>query len=281
MRSEHFSIGDRVEYVSPDEPEYNGLTGTIEEVDMTSSTGEEFAYMIFDNEMEDTVPLSKLKPIMKGINKMKKIKESNDVTLDEVAKEYGTDVAKALVRYCREMKTTPDEVLNDMTEDRKGMTKWDRFDTWANRKLGLDVMGNFDDKGVDWTGAEEDRRREKEMVDESSRMTDQDILDWIGQEVSEAEWCTDMTFDDYDPTLEVETMDGDRFEIKVNPLEGGTKEDVMLESEDKVSTDEKIDLVELIEEYAKEMENKAKGDRTAGMAAKIARDKLMDLISSL
>lgn len=230
MRSEHFSIGDRVEYVSPDEPEYNGLTGTIEEVDMTSSTGEEFAYVIFDNEMEDTVPLSKLKPIMKGINEMKKIKESNDVTLDEVAKEYGTDVAKALVRYCREMKTTPDEVLNDMTEDIKGMTKWDKFDNWANRKLGLDVMGNFDDKGVDWTGAEADRRREKEMVDESSRMTDQDILDWIGQEVSEAEWCADMTFDDYDPTLEVETMDGDRFEIIVKKMEGGTKEDVMLES---------------------------------------------------
>lgn len=116
-------------------------------------------------------------------------------------------------------------------------------------------------------------------INESSIMTDQDILDWIGQEVSEAEWCSDMTFDDYDASLEVETNDGDRFEIIVKPLEGGS-EDVMLESEN-VPTNVKVDLVELIETYAKEMVNKSKGDRTAGMAAKIAHDKLMDLISSL
>ena len=117
-------------------------------------------------------------------------------------------------------------------------------------------------------------------INESSRMTDQDILNWIGQEVSEAEWCSDMTFDDYDAILEVETNDGDRFEIIVKPMESGSKEDVMLESEN-VPTNVKVDLVELIETYAKEMVNKAKGDRTAGMAAKIAHDKLMDLISSL
>ena len=117
-------------------------------------------------------------------------------------------------------------------------------------------------------------------INESIRMTDQDILDWIGQEVSEAEWCSDMTFDDYDAILEVETNDGDRFEIIVKPMESGSKEDVMLESEN-VPTNVKVDLVELIETYAKEMVNKAKGDRTAGMAAKIAHDKLMDLISSL
>lgn len=116
-------------------------------------------------------------------------------------------------------------------------------------------------------------------INESSIMTDQDILDWIGQEVSESEWCSDMTFDDYDASLEVETNDGDRFEIIVKPLEGGS-EDVMLESEN-VPTNVKVDLVELIETYAKEMVNKSKGDRTAGMAAKIAHDKLMDLISSL
>ena len=123
------------------------------------------------------------------------------------------------------------------------------------------------------------RINKMKRINESSRMTDQDILNWIGQEVSEAEWCSDMTFDDYDASLEVETNDGDRFEIIVKPLEGGS-EDVMLESEN-VPTNVKVDLVELIETYAKEMVNKAKGDRTAGMAAKIAHDKLMDLISSL
>ena len=123
------------------------------------------------------------------------------------------------------------------------------------------------------------RINKMKRINESSRMTDQDILNWIGEEVSEAEWCSDMTFDDYDASLEVETNDGDRFEIIVKPLEGGS-EDVMLESEN-VPTNVKVDLVELIETYAKEMVNKAKGDRTAGMAAKIAHDKLMDLISSL
>ena len=123
------------------------------------------------------------------------------------------------------------------------------------------------------------RINKMKRINESSRMTDQDILNWIGQEVSEAEWCSDMTFDDYNASLEVETNDGDRFEIIVKPLEGGS-EDVMLESEN-VPTNVKVDLVELIETYAKEMVNKAKGDRTAGMAAKIAHDKLMDLISSL
>ena len=123
------------------------------------------------------------------------------------------------------------------------------------------------------------RINKMKRINESSRMTDQDILNWIGQEVSEAEWCSDMTFDDYDASLEVETNDGDRFEIIVKPLEGGS-EDVMLESEN-VPTNVKVDLVELIETYAKEMVNKAKGDRTAGMAAKIAHEKLMDLISSL
>lgn len=157
---------------------------------------------------------------------MKIIRESNDVTLDEVAKGYGTEVAKALVKYCTKMRTTPDEVLNDMTEDDRGMTKWDKFDNWAKRKLGIDVIGNFDDD-TDWTGAEEDRKR---AIAESSGMTDQEILNWIGQEVSEAEWCSDLTFDDYDATLEVETMDGDRFEIIVKKMEDGSNEDIMLES---------------------------------------------------
>ena len=123
------------------------------------------------------------------------------------------------------------------------------------------------------------RINKMKRINESSRMTDRDMLNWIGQGVSEAEWCSDMTFDDYDASLEVETNDGDRFEIIVKPLEGGS-EDVMLESEN-VPTNVKVDLVELIETYAKEMVNKAKGDRTAGMAAKITHDKLTDLISSL
>ncbi len=48
-------------------------------------------------------------------------------------------------------------------------------------------------------------------------MTSQDILNWIGDEVKECEWCTDMTYDDYDPILEIE-VDGKKFEIHVKEM---------------------------------------------------------------
>jgi hypothetical protein len=55
-----------------------------------------------------------------------------------------------------------DDVVSDMSEDGNGMTAWDKFDVWAQKVQKLDIMGNFDDT-TDWTGAENDRKREAEF----------------------------------------------------------------------------------------------------------------------
>ena len=48
-------------------------------------------------------------------------------------------------------------------------------------------------------------------------MNEQDILDWIGNEIKDCEWCIDMTYVDYSPILEIE-VDGKRFEISVKEI---------------------------------------------------------------
>lgn len=48
-------------------------------------------------------------------------------------------------------------------------------------------------------------------------MDEQDILDFIGNEIGDCEWCTDYTYDDYDPILEIE-VDGKKFEISVKKI---------------------------------------------------------------
>ena len=50
-----------------------------------------------------------------------------------------------------------------------------------------------------------------------SDMNEQDILDWVGNEIKDCEWCDDMTYDDYNPILEIE-VDGKRFEISVKKI---------------------------------------------------------------
>ena len=48
-------------------------------------------------------------------------------------------------------------------------------------------------------------------------MSEQDILDLVGNEIKDCEWCADMAYDDYNPTLEIE-VDGKRFEISVKKI---------------------------------------------------------------
>ena len=48
-------------------------------------------------------------------------------------------------------------------------------------------------------------------------MNEQDILDWVGNEIKECEWCTDMTYDDYNAILVIK-VDGKRFEISVKKI---------------------------------------------------------------
>ena len=90
--------------------------------------------------------------------------ESADATLKDIERTYGKKTALALDKYCKLFKKNPTNVVSDMKMDGNGMTEWDKFDVWAQRKLKVDIMDNFDDT-VDWTGADDDRKREKEFDD--------------------------------------------------------------------------------------------------------------------
>ena len=89
--------------------------------------------------------------------------ESADATLKDIERTYGPKVAKALVKYCELKKLDIEQVVSDTKEDGNGMTLWDKFDVWASKVQKLDIMGNFDDT-IDWTGAEDEQKREKEFA---------------------------------------------------------------------------------------------------------------------
>ena len=49
-------------------------------------------------------------------------------------------------------------------------------------------------------------------------MTEQEIVDFIGNEIGDTEFIADMTYDDYDPILEVTDNDGNVFEVSVKKI---------------------------------------------------------------
>lgn len=194
---------------------------------------------------------------MKKTIKMKKIlKESQEATIKDIEKSYGKGVATALIKYCGEKDKDIDKVINDLTPDKFGLTEWDWFEKWAKRTLKLDIYGGFSDdwrdeldRDAEGNDDEEDvkkkvksanksARRGREvkiysvpsrsdyMMESNGRIDPQYVIDWIGMELGECEWCSDFTFDDYDPIIEIETTDGDKFEISVKKI--GSKKNFKL-----------------------------------------------------
>lgn len=159
----------------------------------------------------------------KNTTTRKVVKESilDKVSMDEFTEMYGADVAKALKKYCDAMHKEPEEVLNG---DDMEMT---RFENWAKRKLKMDIYKNFGDYDY---AKDLDKDAKSRMVDESSSMDPQYVIDWIAEELGDCEWCADFTFDDFEPTLEVETSDGDRFEISVTPIGRSANNDTIEDS---------------------------------------------------
>jgi hypothetical protein len=91
-------------------------------------------------------------------------RESADAeTLKDIEKTYGKKTAMALDKYCKLFKKDLTNVVSDLKTDKNGMTEWDKFDRWAQRTMKVDFMDNFDDT-TDWTGAEDDRKREQEFA---------------------------------------------------------------------------------------------------------------------
>jgi hypothetical protein len=80
----------------------------------------------------------------------RKINESSDQeTLKEIERTYGKKVREALVKYCEKKGLDITQTVYDTKTDGNGQTPWDKFDNWAETKLGLDVMGGFDDTDID------------------------------------------------------------------------------------------------------------------------------------
>ena len=194
---------------------------------------------------------------MKKTIKMKKIlKESQEATIKDIEKSYGKGVATALIKYCGEKDKDIDKVINDLTPDKFGLTEWDWFEKWAKRTLKLDIYGGFSDdwrdeldRDAEGNDDEEDvkkkvksanksARRGREvkiysvpsrsdyMMESNGRIDPQYVIDWIGMELGECEWGANFTFDDYDPIIEIETTDGDKFEISVKKI--GSKKNFKL-----------------------------------------------------
>lgn len=199
---------------------------------------------------------------MKRTMKSQIFRESADAeTLKDIEKTYGKKTAMALDKYCKLFKKSPVDVVSNMKMDGNGMTEWDKFDRWAQRTMKVDIMDNFDDT-VDWTGAEEkngddkeEKKRERDersaarkikgdikelhknkkelkklrrgmrkgLLRESTRMDENDILDWIFQEMGECEWVDDMNYMDDDSAFEVTMQgpDGDVFKVSVQKVYSG------------------------------------------------------------
>ena len=173
---------------------------------------------------------------MKRTMKSQMFRESTDAeTLKDIEKTYGKKTAMALDKYCKLFKKDLTNVVSDMKTDKNGMTEWDKFDRWAQRTMKVDIMDNFDDT-IDWTGAEEKKDDDKEenlkkprrsmrkgLLRESTRMDENDILDWIFQEMSECEWIDDINYLDDGSAFEVTMQgpDGDAFKVSVQKVYSG------------------------------------------------------------
>ena len=169
------------------------------------------------------------------VDRFELAQESADATLKDIERTYGPKVAKALVKYCELKKLDIEQVVSDTKEDGNGMTLWDKFDVWAQKVQKLDIMGNFDDT-IDWTGAEDEKKREKEFakaeklaakgkgkrgmkkgrfgdvysaptdfstmdeskVNESSEKDAAFVANWIQEELSDCEWVKRMGITKYE-----------------------------------------------------------------------------------
>lgn len=158
--------------------------------------------------------------------------QESSVTLKEIEKGYGKDVRDALIKFCAKKKLSPDEVVNDETEDKNGMTLWDKFDVWAKNTLGLDIMHDYAN-GADWTvvgtGREEmpiyddvlpaRPMRESDELYHDFQPDEWHIIDFVHDELRDCEWILDMDYvEGRNPAIEMTVGGGKRYRIEVKPL---------------------------------------------------------------
>lgn len=177
--------------------------------------------------------------------KMKKNESTNDEEAYKYIKDtFGAKVEAALRKYCELKKKDPNAVAFDTSKDGAGNTAWDKFDVWARSK-GLDIMENLGSNSLDdfiddpkssarkratarcysHSLPEYDIPFKGDMYKEGSgsKMEENDILDWIFQEMGECEWAEDMEYQDEGNSFEVSMPgpDGDVFRVSVQKVWSG------------------------------------------------------------
>jgi hypothetical protein len=160
----------------------------------------------------------------------RKINESSEQeTLKEIERTYGKKVRDALVKYCTAKNLDITDTVYETKTDGNGQTPWDKFDNWAEKKLGLDIMGDFDDD-FDYTGADARAKRERglqevplaslDSFDEGSGSNPIDeyfIRNWIAEELEECEWVdpSEIEYSGEEPWVEVTAQNGVVYRIQV------------------------------------------------------------------
>ena len=126
----------------------------------------------------------------------------------EFDREFAKKLEAALEQFANKKKMTPDEVMDG------GDNLMSEFANWAKKNLRLDI-----DKYM--PSAEE-------FVEGSgSRMSDTDIVNWIGEELEECEWVDDSAYseDIGGEAAQVAIRVGDKaFIVSVEEDAGATKQ---------------------------------------------------------
>ena len=142
------------------------------------------------------------------------------ITLREIEKWYGKETANSLVQYCDKMGLEIDDVAGD---DRA----WDKFEMWAKaRKRGLGTSAKKFDNWKDASRIDDkdsgvrarqiyDTPADSDIYGESGDQDENDVLDFITDELNECEWVKWVDFDDYDATCTIGTSSGKVYDISV------------------------------------------------------------------
>lgn len=178
---------------------------------------------------------------------MKRINESK-MTVQEYCRYIANGDKKYELRLIKELpkfvefkfkgEMTPEEFVNAPLN--KADQYLTMFENWMKKHAGIkNIHQNFSndyvndvDKmdGVKGKGGDSKYDRVsygkingktsyyEDIDDDSSAMTDQSIIDWIGEELQDAIWCSAVAFDDYEPVMEIETDSGDRFEVSIKKI---------------------------------------------------------------
>ena len=151
--------------------------------------------------------------------------EKTSAVYGQIERMFGAQVAALLEEYCTLKELDPYKVAFDEKADGTGSTLWDKFSVWAKNKKHVNVNAKFDDYDVDaelnkTSGRGRatrtyDTPADSDIYGESGDQDENDVLDFITDELNECEWVKWLDFDDYDATCTIGTSSGKVYDISV------------------------------------------------------------------